>query len=129
MDAATITEFAPPEGFGIVVFSAVAFYFSCRATLPWVVPGSAAWDLVSAVFPAGPEWYRWVVRSIFWPMVLIHTAEAVIMDRTRLQKYGVQRGSKLWWKWIAGCWIEGITTFKRIDRLAAAKRGQANKKK
>lgn len=128
-DVVTLTEYAAPEGFGAFVFSAVLFYFVCRASLPWVVPGSAAWDLVSAVFPGGPVWYHWVVKFIFWPTVLLHTGEAVVFDRVRLQRHGVPRGSKLWWLWTSNCWVEGVTTFKRIDRLVAAKRAQGSKKK
>ncbi|KAL6855280.1 hypothetical protein ACO1O0_006419 [Amphichorda felina] len=127
MDAATVTEFTPPEGFGAALFSSVLFFFLCRASLPWVVPGSWGWAAASALFPGGAEWYRYVVGAIFWPTVLIHTAEAVIFERVRLRRYSVPRGSRVWWLWLASCWVEGVTSFKRIDRLA--KRGQASKKK
>jgi hypothetical protein len=120
----TLTEYAPPQGFGAFVFGAVLFYFFSHATLPWVQPGTAAWSIVSTIFPGGPLRYRWVVKSIFWPVIMLHTAEAVIMDLTRLRKHGVSRGSRVWWLWVTNCWVEGITTFKRIDGVIAAKRAQ-----
>lgn len=120
----TITEYASPKGFGAFVFSLVSFYFACYISLPWVVPGSTAWNILETVFPGGPAWFRFIVKMIFWPVVAIHTSEAVVFDRTRMKRHGVQRWSNLWWKWEANCWIEGITAWKRIDAIIATKRAE-----
>lgn len=114
--ATRLTTYAAPSGHGAVVFGSVLFYFFCRATLHLVVPGSRAYDMIDEFWPGGVEWYAWVVKAIFWPTVLLHTGEAVIFDKVRMERYGVTRGSKVWWKWMVNVWIEGITTFGRAER-------------
>lgn len=122
-----LTEYARPSGHGAVVFGSVLLYFVCRATLHLVVPGSKAWEMIDEMWPGGVEWYAWVVKTIFWPTVILHTGETVIFDRIRMQRYGVDRGSALWWKWMVNCWIEGVTTFKRAESVVEAKK-KAGKK-
>lgn len=122
-----LTTYAPPTGHGAVVFGSVLFYFVCRATLHLVTPGTKAWEMIDELWPGGVEWYAWVVKSIFWPTVILHTGEAVIFERVRMGRYGVNRGSGLWWKWMANVWIEGITTFSRAEKVVEAKRRELKK--
>ncbi|KAI6781810.1 uncharacterized protein J7T54_004976 [Emericellopsis cladophorae] len=125
-----IREYTPPEGFGIVVFTGVAFYFACYTFLDTITrPASTSHSLIQACYPGGVDWFRWLVKAIFWPVVTLHTGEAIGFDLTRLTPHGVRRGSALWLAWVANCWIEGYTSWKRIDKLIARKNAEQAKKR
>lgn len=123
-----ITEYVPPQGLDIVIFGAVIIYFASVASLPWVVPGSGFWKILTAVFPGGPEWFRWTVRVLFFPVVAIHSVEAFAFDR-KLQRHGVDRWSHLWWLWVSSCFVEGFCSFRRTNSVIAQKRAQKEGKK
>ncbi|KAL7799750.1 hypothetical protein V8C37DRAFT_365333 [Trichoderma ceciliae] len=124
-----ITEYAMPRGFDYVPLVGVVFYFICATGLPWIVPGSAPWEVLKVVFPGGPEWFRWTVRMIFWPVVGIHLVEAVLFDRWRLQKHGVVRWSCVWWMWESAIFFEGLTSWKRLDGVVTEKKAEKEAKK
>lgn len=84
------------------------------------MPGTWFYDVPLTYWPGGPEWFVWIAKAIALPVLIIHLVEAYMMDRTRLRKYGVERGSGLWWTWIVSCFIEGYGCHQRID--AAVKR-------
>lgn len=119
-----ITAFAPPRGSDFIVFGGVVFYFVCFFSLPWIQPGTGVWDLLTSIFPGGPQWYRWVVKTIFIPVLAIHVGEAYWFHRSRMVPHGVQPGSTLWWKWESSTFFEGFRAFKRIDGIIAAKRAE-----
>lgn len=87
------------------------------------------YDKILPWWPGGPEWFLWISKMIALPVLLLHIAEAIMVDRTRLWKYGVQRGSKLWWKWMASTLIEGFGAFARIDATVKRKEVEAGNKK
>ncbi|KAH6608036.1 integral membrane [Trichoderma cornu-damae] len=124
-----ITEYSMPQGFDYVPLVGVVFYFVCATGLPWIVPGSVPWEVLKAVFPGGPEWFRWTVKTIFWPVVGIHLVEALLLDRRRLQKHGVARWSWVWWAWTSAIFFEGLTTWRRLDRVVSEKRAEKEAKK
>lgn len=124
----TVTEYAPPKGAGAVVLGSILFYFSCYASLPLIVPGSPAGELVEGLFPGGLATFRWVVKAIFWPVILIHSTEAIAFDRIRMSRHNVPRWSGLWWLWEVNCWLEGFTCWKRIDAIIEEKRAAKGKK-
>lgn len=129
IDDVIITEYKPPTGFAAVVLGSIMFYFACFFSLPWITPGSTAWEAVESFFPGGNPWFRWVVKAIFYPVLAIHTVEAVVFDRTRMRRHRVPRWSKLWWQWEINCWMEGATSWQRIDALIASKRAEKEGKK
>ena len=91
------------------------------------MPGTFVYDKLLPWFPGGPKVFLFLAKNIALPVLAIHCTEVYILDKTRLRKYGVQRGSPLWWKWIASCFIEGFGCFQRID--AQVKRKEADKEK
>lgn len=117
-----VTEYRRPRGLGLFVFCSVLGYLGCYAALPWQVPGSALHSFWDAVFPGGARTQEWLVRTIFLPVVGIHLFEVLLMERTRLAKFGVRRGSGLWWAWLADCLIEGFPVFQRFDGLVRSLR-------
>lgn len=119
----TITEYAPPRGMGAFVLGAIIFYFCCYVSLPWTTaPGSSIGQLIDGVYPGGLVKYRELVKSIFWPVIVIHSAEALAFDRFRMARHGVPRWSRLWWLWEVNCWFEGLTCWRRIDAVVAEKK-------
>lgn len=117
-----IDHYAPPAGFDLVVFFGVSLYFMCAATLPLVQPDTAVWGLLDGIFPFGAEGYRWLVKAIFLPVVLIHITESWWMAKTRLEKHRVPAGSTAWWLWTISPSFEGVMAFKRFDALVAAEK-------
>lgn len=113
-----VKRFLAPRGFAAVVLTGVVFYFSCFATVRagFVNPGTPAWEILEkAGFPYGARGFRWLVDAIFIPVMAIHIGESWWFDRTRLARFGVARGSGLWWAWMVCCFFEGLTAFKRFD--------------
>lgn len=117
-----VDEYAPPRGLDLFIGAFAVSYLGCYLALPWQVPGSALRSFWDAVVPGGAAMQEWAVRKIFLPLLGIHLAEIVLLDRTRLAKYGVERGSGVWWKWAASCLLEGFPSFGRFDRMVREKR-------
>jgi hypothetical protein len=92
-----------------------------------MIPGTLFYDKVLPWWPGGPEAYLWTVGQVFYPMLAIHFTEAFLFDRKRLRKYGVQRGSLLWWKWTASVLVEGWGSWKRVDAEVERKTKEAEK--
>lgn len=124
-----ITEYAAPDPFDYVTLTGILFFYFCYFTLPWVVPGSASWELLERVFPGGPSWFRWIVNGIIIPVVGIHVIEMFFFDKWRLQKHGVVRFSFVWWAWILAIYFEGMPSWYRMDRVIAKKRAEKEDKK
>ena len=91
------------------------------------MPGTLVYDQILHWFPGGPKTFLSLVKHLTIPMVGIHITEAYMLDRKRLRKYGVKRGSGLWWTWITSCFVEGFACFQRID--AQVKRKELEKEK
>ncbi|WYZ36720.1 hypothetical protein EsH8_II_000226 [Colletotrichum jinshuiense] len=124
----TVSHFAPPQGFDVVVFGSVTFYFVCWLTLGFVLPGTPIWSFLQTVFPGGPTFYHWLVKAIFLPVLGIHLTECYWFHRTRLQRHGIELGSGLWWTWIGSLFFEGLCGFRRFDAIVAAKRKENESK-
>jgi hypothetical protein len=125
-----ITSYEPPRSpQHVIVFGLCVMTFTFFATRHKIVPGTWFYDNVLPWFPGGPESFLSTVKRIFAPVVAIHAFEAYWLDRTRLRRYGVERGSVLWWKWIVNNFIEGFGCMQRIDRMVKRKEVEAEKAK
>lgn len=111
-----ITTYLPPSSaVHIIVFGLCGFTLFSFVFYKLIVPGTTFYDVFLSFFPGGPETFKSIVRKIALPVTLIHVGESLLLERTRLRKYNVQRGSAVWWKWMASCMVEGFGTFQRID--------------
>ncbi|KAL2145214.1 hypothetical protein VTI28DRAFT_7723 [Corynascus sepedonium] len=109
---------APRVPYDLAIFLAVLFYYLSFALVRagLVAPGSlAARGLEAARFPGGPAGFQWLVDTIIVPVLGIHIAETWWLERSRLRRFGVRRGSQVWWLWIGSVFIEGAMAFKRFD--------------
>ncbi|KAK0740761.1 hypothetical protein B0T18DRAFT_418664 [Schizothecium vesticola] len=115
---AVVSRYLPPRGFDVVVFLGVLTYYSCYVLLRLGVfddGGVAAGWLGWSPFPGGAEGFRWLVGTIAVPVLGIHVGEMWWFDRTRAGKYGVRRGSGVWWGWMGSVFFEGYPAFARFD--------------
>ncbi|KAI1401240.1 hypothetical protein F4819DRAFT_334558 [Hypoxylon fuscum] len=112
-----ISAFTRPEGAGIISCLGVSLYFVCAATIALVQPGTAVWDVLDTAFPYGASGYKWLVKAIFVPVLIIHVTEAWWMSKTRLAKHGIEAGSALWLLWVANTFVEGYPAMMRFDGL------------
>jgi hypothetical protein len=125
-----LTSYLPPKSlFHRTIFGLCVMTFVIFATKQWIVPGTFVYDKVLPWFPGGADWFLWISNGIALPVLGIHVFEAYKLDKTRLRRYGVERGSAVWWKWIASCFIEGLGCFQRIDREVKRKEVEAEKVK
>jgi Domain of unknown function (DUF2470) len=123
-----LTSYLPPQQpVHVIIFSLCLMAYINFATKHKFVPGNWFHDNVLPWWPGGAESYLWAVNKVFYPMLAIHITEAVLLDRIKLRKYGVERGSLLWWKWIVSVFIEGWGSWKRIDEEVERKRMEAEK--
>lgn len=124
LDSSTVA-FYPPAGAGAVSFVGVSLYFASAALYfsGKLEPGSAAWRLIQAVhFPGGPEWYVWLVRMLWFPVLAIHIYEAFyLMGLKRLSRRGVPASSAMWWLWVGCTFLEGLPAWKRFDEKVSGK--------
>ena len=123
-----LTSYLPPrKPAHIIVFSLCAMAYINFATKHLMVPGTLFYDKILLWWPGGPEAYIGLVNKVFYPMLAIHFTEAFLLDRTRLRKYGVERGSALWWKWMASVFIEGWGCWDRIAAEVKRKTQESEK--
>ncbi|TVY26799.1 hypothetical protein LHYA1_G004826 [Lachnellula hyalina] len=119
----------PRSALHIFIFGLCGMAFTFFATRHRIVPGTWFYDNALPWFPGGPEWFHWACKALFAPTLLLHFFEAFMLDRTRLRKYGVERGSVLWFKWIVSAFVEGFATFQRIDAMVKREELEAEKAK
>ncbi|KAL2184916.1 hypothetical protein L209DRAFT_755821 [Thermothelomyces heterothallicus CBS 203.75] len=108
----------PRVPYDLAIFLAVLAYYASLALVRagMVTPGSpAARWLEAARFPGGAAGFRWLVDALLVPVLGIHLAETWWLERSRLRKFGVRRGSRAWWLWVGSVFIEGAMAFKRFD--------------
>ncbi|KAI6245632.1 hypothetical protein HI914_06236 [Erysiphe necator] len=122
----------PTSPLHISVFSACAITFLIFGLTfrgNFFVPGRYVYDKILPYFPGGPDAFLVVVKLLALPTLMIHTGEVWYLDKTRLQKNGIKRGSALWWCWFLSCYTEGFGSFQRFDKeLKRMKLGSQNKK-
>jgi hypothetical protein len=125
-----ITEFIPCYthlghllNFTVCITTMVAF---CRASN--FQPGSLLYDNVLYMVPRFASFCLKIQPYLFPIMLSIHLFEAPIMAK-RMKKHGVAPFERLWWLWMGTCFVEGVTSFWRLDGWIAEKRKEKESKK
>lgn len=119
-----IKEFYPPEGWGILSFVGVLWYFLSAAVVfsGNMKPGSLPWRTVETIhFPGGPKLYATLVTYLLVPMLIVHGAEAAYMAKSRLAPKGVPVGSAVWLAWVVCAFFEGAPCYTKWDRRVLGK--------
>ncbi|KAK5660704.1 hypothetical protein OQA88_12069 [Cercophora sp. LCS_1] len=116
-----VAEWHPPQSlleWAVVV--GVLLYFVSFATVRagWFDRGTQGWRYLElSPFPGGAKGFRWLVEAMFWPVVGIHAGEMVLFDIKKTAKYGLKRGSAVWFLWMVNVFVEGVGAFKRFNRV------------
>ncbi|KAF2116909.1 integral membrane protein-like protein [Lophiotrema nucula] len=91
-------------------------------------PGSLLFDNVLYKYPGFVKFSLAIQPYQFPIMVGIHLFESVLMAR-KLARHGVLVSSLLWWAWVGTCFVEGFTSFNRLDEHIAEKQAAKDAKK
>ena len=91
-------------------------------------PGSLLYETVLFRVPAFAEFVARISWIVFAIMLPIHLIETGIMSRN-LAKHGSTFLDAVWWKWMGSCFVEGVTSFWRLDGLIEEKKREKEAKK
>ena len=113
----TVKRYKEPKGLMAIIMWAACVTFVVFSRRAHFIPGSYFYDLVLGHVPSFAVFCWNIQPLVFFPMVVIHTAEAVQMQRSRLEKHTVRLFSSVWWKWMFSAFTEGYTSFRRFDEV------------
>lgn len=91
-------------------------------------PGSLLYNNLLVMAPAFASFVlqvRWIVLPV---MLAIHVFESTIMAK-KVKRHGLSPADALWWAWVGSSFVEGITSFWRLDGLIAEKQREKDAKK
>jgi len=103
----------------------------CYIFLPWpsnFKPGSLLYDNLLFMVPSFASFVAGICRLVFIIMLPIHLAEAALMAK-KLSKHGLTPLDKVWWLWTGSCFVEGFTSFWRLNSWIDGKRREKAEKK
>ena len=113
----TVKRYTKPHGFMLVVFLACVLTFIGFSKRTNFEPGSLLYYTVLKHVPQFAQFCWQVQPLVIYPLLIIHTSEAIYMARSRLLKHTVPLGGQLWWTWVCSTFIEGYGSFVRFDTL------------
>lgn len=126
-----ITSYIPPYSFhpGHV-------YNFAQCLLAWAAfssggnfrPGSLLYDNLLFRFPGFANFSFTMQPYVITFMLVVHFIETIIMIR-KLWRHGLTPLEGVWWAWVASCYVEGLTSFKRLDWFLEEKRKEKEAKK
>ena len=126
----TVNKYIPPSAhpshlfnFTQCVLMYLAFFRAANFQ-----PGSLIYDNVFSSFP-GFARFCFTIQPVFFPVVVaIHAFETGVMT-TKLDRHGLTPFDGVWWAWVASCFVEGVTSFWRLDGLVERRRKEKEAKK
>ncbi|KAF2190723.1 integral membrane protein-like protein [Zopfia rhizophila CBS 207.26] len=121
-DSITINTFIPPtvHPLHLANFSVCFLTYLAFSRKGNFLPGSLLHDYLLVNFPRFTQFCITIQPFLFLIMVSIHAFETMLMLK-KLQRHSVVLFSRVWWYWVGSCFVEGITSFKRLDGLIRAK--------
>lgn len=130
----TVKAYPMPKGLQATVLSvciATFLVLGRRATLapPPAVNNTPLFGAMAQRYPAAFAWLYKIQPQVLYPMIAVHLTEAVWMDRSRLSRHSVARGSGVWWMWIVGTFLGGFPHFSRIDAMVEEEKARKEKLK
>ncbi|PSN68818.1 integral membrane protein-like protein [Corynespora cassiicola Philippines] len=126
----SITNFIPPYANPLHLFNfcmCLFGYWSLSSDANFQ-PGSLLFD--NALYRA-PDLASFILSKrsfVLGIMVAIHAFEASLMTK-KLAKHGVAPYQGVWWAWIMTCFVEGFTSFNRINKFVREKQAEKEAKK
>ncbi len=91
-------------------------------------PGSLLYSTVLYHVPGFASFVARIGWIVFAVMLPIHAVEAIIMAK-KLATHGCTFMDAVWWKWVGTCFVEGFTSFFRLNALLEEKKREKDAKK
>ena len=113
----TVKRYKKSRGFMTVVMLAVAMTFVLFSRRAHFRSGSVVYDLLLSHVPSFADFCWKIQPPLLTFMVIVHTAEALYMQKSRLEKHTVRLFSITWWQWIISAFVEGFFSFGRFDEI------------
>lgn len=91
-------------------------------------PGSLVYETILFKVPSFAEFVARICLLTLFIMLPIHIFETGLMAR-KLARHGLTFFEPIWWKWMGSCFVEGITSFWRLDGHIEEKKREKEAKK
>jgi hypothetical protein len=91
-------------------------------------PGSLLFDRLLYRFPGFSSFCLTIQPFLFTIMLGIHAYEVTLMV-TKLEKHGLLMDSGIFWAWLGTCFVEGFTSFMRLNTLISERTKEKESKK
>jgi hypothetical protein len=126
----TINKYIPPyTRLGhFFNFSQCLFAYYAFSSPANFQPGSALYDNVFYHFPGYARFNLMIQPYAFIAMIAVHAFETGMMAM-KLQRHGLTPFDSVWWAWAASCFVEGFTSFMRLNALVDYKKKEKAAKK
>lgn len=126
----TVAAYIPPyvhplHMFNFTLCFLVYVAFSRRSNFR---PGSLLYDSLLVHLPGFGRFCLAIQPLLITVMLGIHLLETGLMAK-KLRRHGLTPLDGLWWAWAGSCFVEGITSFKRMDGLIEGKQREKAAKK
>lgn len=91
-------------------------------------PGSLLFNNLFFRFPGFANFCLNIQPYLFGIMLCIHTVESTLMVN-KLTNHGLTPADTLWWQWAGTCFVEGFTSFRRLNGLIKERKEEKEAKK
>ncbi|KAF2464946.1 integral membrane protein-like protein [Lindgomyces ingoldianus] len=114
----SVTRYIPPHVhfFHLVNFSVCILTYAAFCRPSNFKPDSLLYDHLLYKTPAFAAFCLTIQPILLTIMAAIHMVEAGLMVK-KMEKHSVLPFSGVWWCWVCSCFVEGVTSFKRLDEL------------
>ena len=129
----TLTHYDPPRGFRLFVFIVVFLETLLLSRRAHFLPPSFIHRILTLLTPSyGAQTASFCARAHWGILAVIygiHGVQAWRMDRTRLRRYNVVRGGRVWWLWMGDAMVEGMYAFPPVDEWARGEEERREKQR
>ncbi|KAF2268183.1 integral membrane protein-like protein [Lojkania enalia] len=125
-----IAKYIPPytKPFHFVNFSVCLLTYLAFWRPANFKPGSLLFDYLLFRYPAFSSFCLTIQPYLFTIMCAIHAFESTQMVK-KLEKHNLLMDEGIWWAWVGSCFVEGVTSFWRLDGLIEDKTKEKGTKK
>lgn len=112
----TITKYVPPYDnlLSLFNFSLCLLVYAVFSRAAHLKAGSFLYDTLLYHFSGFANFCLTIRSLLLVIMVGIHVTETVFMAK-KLRTHGLTPLDGLWWAWVGSCFVEGKTSFMRLD--------------
>lgn len=126
----TITKFIPAyvNPFHLLNFTQCFLTYAAFIRPSNFRPGSLLFDTLLFRVPLFTKLCIAIHPYLLLIMVSVHLFECFLMAK-KLSRHGLTPFESIWWLWVGTCFVEGITSFWRLDAFIVEKTKEKEAKK